>query len=89
MICIFMKIEKQAVNKQLTLNNINNFCFDQRRELCAFFTQQANAYKIEYETQFLINQIMKLNIISISNKLKTKKKETKNCNLIVMWSDDS
>lgn len=32
---------------------------------------------------------MKLNIISISNKLKTKKKETKNCNLIVMWSDDS
>jgi len=45
------------------------------REFCAFFTQQAKAYKIEYETQFLINQIIKLNIISISNKLK----ETKAC----------
>lgn len=62
------------------------------RELCAFFTQQANAYKIEYETQFLINQIMKLNIISISNKLKKKKKqETKTGikHFIEMWNNDS
>lgn len=57
------------------------------REFCAFFTQQAKAYKIEYETQFLINQIIKLNIISISNKLK----ETKACLWLLsgMWTQDN